>query len=212
MISSREEWLQERKTGITGTGAAAIMGASPYMTNVDYWLEKTGQVQPAEVDNEFVIYGASAEIHLIELFKLDFPFYEVSHKEYDLRWNRDYPWLIGSLDAELTHLETKEKGILEVKTAQIMSAAHAAQWRDGIPMHYFWQVLHYLLVTGFRFVVLKAQLKYEFERGDVRLDTRHYFFSREEVQSQIDELLKKEILFWRHVLNHERPPLTLPRI
>ena len=40
---SREQWLNERSKGITGTGASAIMGASPYMTNVDYWLEKTGQ-------------------------------------------------------------------------------------------------------------------------------------------------------------------------
>ena len=107
MISSREQWLKERSTGITGTGAAAIMGASPYMTNVDYWLEKTGQAQPAVVDNEFVKYGSSAEIHLIELFRLDFPFYDVAHKEYDLRRHPDYPWLIGSIDGELAHRETE---------------------------------------------------------------------------------------------------------
>lgn len=212
MISSREQWLNERSTGITGTGAAAIMGASPYMTNVDYWLEKTGQAQPAVVDNEFVKYGSSAEIHLIELFRLDFPFYDVVHREYDLRRHPDYPWLIGSIDGELSHRDTEQKGILEIKTAKIMSAAHAAQWRDSIPTHYFWQVLHYLLVTGYLFVVLKAQLKYEFVPGEVRLDTRHYFFTREEVQTQIDELLKKELLFWQHVERRERPPLILPRI
>jgi putative phage-type endonuclease len=209
---NREQWLEARKAGITGTGAAAIMGASPYQNSVDYWLEKTGQREPDDVDNEFARYGFAAESHLIELFRLDYPQFDVVHNDFDMRRNPEYPWMLGSLDGELTDRSTGEKGILEIKTAHIMSAAQIGNWHGGIPMQHFWQVLHYLLATGFSFAVVKAQLKFEFEPGAVRLDTRHYRFTREEVQPQMDMLRKKEIEFWRHVTDRTRPPLTLPRI
>ena len=205
-----QEWLAARSKGITGTAAAAIMGESPYMSNVDLWEVKTGKKPAPDVDNELVKYGREAEKHLIALFELDYPQFEVKHQEYDLRIHPEHEWLIGSIDGELTDKETGQKGILEIKTASIMNTAQSQSWKDGIPNHYFWQVLHYLLVTGFDFVVLKAQLKYEFSES--RTVTTHYKFSRSDVQEQLDELLKKEKAFWKYVQDGKRPPLTLPSI
>ena len=212
MTLTREQWLEARQSGITGAGASAIMGASPYMSSVDYWLEKTGRREASDIsDNARVQYGLDAEQHLIELFKLDFPQYKVIHHDFDLRRHPEIPYLIGSLDGELVEKFTGRRGVLEVKTTEIMSSAQNQQWQGGIPMHFFWQVLHYLLVTGFDFVVLKAQLKFAFD-GSIRLETRHYQFDRSEVQTQLDELAKKEIAFWAHVQNRTKPPLILPRI
>lgn len=205
-----QEWLAARSKGITGTAAAAIMGASPYMSNVDLWEVKTGRKPAPVVDNDLAKYGQAAEKHLIALFTLDYPQFEVKHKEYDLRFHPEHEWLIGSIDGELTDRESGQKGILEIKTASIMNTAQSQSWRDGIPDHYFYQVLHYLLVTGFDFVVVKAQLKYEFLES--RLTTMHYKFTRADVQAQLDELLKREKTFWQYVQNDVRPPLTLPRI
>jgi len=216
-MMTREEWLDKRRLGITGTGAAAIMGCSPYSTSVEYWQEKIGEREPS-VDEEdpFIKYGKDSEIHLIELFKMDYPEFAVFHQPYDLRVHDGIPYLMGSLDGELTEKSTGRRGVLEIKTALIHSHPQALQWKDGVPVHYFWQCIHNMIVINADFVVIKAQLKFFSPEGhgfrDVRLDTRHYYFERKEVQYQIDELLKRELAFWEHVKNRTRPPLSLPRI
>ena len=39
---NREEWLQARRRGIGGSDAAAVLGLSPWKSNVRLWEEKTG--------------------------------------------------------------------------------------------------------------------------------------------------------------------------
>lgn len=205
---TEKEWLQRRQSGITGTGASSIMGYG-YLNNVEYWELKTGRRSESDLsENPLVQYGQHAEQHLINLFALDYPAYTVSHKDFDLRVHPEHPFLLGSLDGELTEKETGRKGVLEIKTATIMNRTQFDKWDGGIPMNYFYQVLHYLLVTGFDFVILKAQLKLMTDK----IETRHYQFGRSEVQEQIDELLKKELDFWQYVQKDIRPALHLPRI
>jgi len=212
--TSRIEWLEKRKSGITGTGASAIVGKNPYKSNIDYWEEKTGRrVEPDISDKEYVQYGQKAEEHLIALFALDFPQYEVIHKDFDLRVHPEYPFLIGSLDGELTEKETGRKGILEIKTTNILQSRQYEKWNDMIPENYLYQTLHYLLVTGYDFVVLKAQLKRVYDGNDVRLDTRHYYFERKDVEVLLADLLERELHFWNeYVLKDVRPPLILPEL
>lgn len=203
---TEKEWLQRRQSGITGTGASSIMGYG-YLNNVEYWELKTGKrSEPDLSGNPLVQYGQQAERHLISLFALDYPEYDVVHKDFDLRVHPQHPFLLGSLDGELTEKTTGRKGILEIKTATIMNHAQWDKWEGGIPMNYFYQVLHYLLVTSYEFVVLKAQLKSN------RTETRHYRFDRSEVREQIDELLENELEFWQFVRKDIRPALKLPRI
>ena len=73
-------------------------------------------------------YGQQAERHLISLFALDYPEYDVVHKDFDLRVHPQHPFLLGSLDGELTEKTTGRKGILEIKTATIMNHAQWDKW------------------------------------------------------------------------------------
>ena len=214
-ILTREQWLKERQTGIGGTDAPAIMGVSSYRTNVELWQEKTGQRKPETVNNALAKYGNDSESHLIELFKLDYTQqYAVAARstDYALWRNHEYPWMLGSLDGELTCKETGNKGVLEIKTATIMNRAHRDQWDNRIPAAHFWQVLHYLLVTGYDFVLLKAQLKSIASDGELIKTTKHYRFTRDEVSQQLERLLEAEIKFWNHVQNRTQPPRILPGI
>ena len=212
---TRKDWLEARQHGISGTGAASIMGLNPYITNAEYWELKTGRRQEDDIsEKSFVKYGLAAESPLIELFKIDFPEYEVKHKDFDLRIHKEKSFLIGSLDGELTEKRTGRKGILEIKTTNILQSMQKEKWKDGLPNNYFYQTLHYLLVTGYDFVVLKAQLKriYKDEQGrdDVRLDTKHYYYERDEVIEILKELEQKETEFWNnYILADIRPPLLL---
>lgn len=209
---SREEWLQGRQGRIGGSDAAATVGASPYMTNVQLWEIKTGRRQQADIsDNPLVWYGTHAEDHLRELFRLDFPDYEVFYKENNLWASEECPFAHASLDGWLKDGHGRN-GILEIKTATITSAVQRAKWKDSIPQNYYCQVIHYLMVTGFEFAILKAQLKNEWPGQLPSLQTEHYLIERSEVQADIDYLREAEERFWYYVQKDKRPPLILPEI
>lgn len=210
---SKEEWLEERKKGIGGSDAAVILGLNPYKTNIRLWEEKTGRKEAENIsDKSYVKYGTQAENFLRELFRLDYPKYEVKHQENMIIKHPKYPFLFASLDGQLVDKETGELGILEIKTTNILQRMQKEKWKDKIPDNYFCQVLHYLNVTGHSFAILKAQLKYDFN-GDIKLETRHYKINRNDYEEDIKILEKKEIEFWiKYVEKDIQPPLILPNL
>ena len=210
-LTSREEWLEARKNYIGGSDASAIVGMNPYKTNDDLWLEKTGKVTPEDIsDKPFVKYGNDAEPLLRELFKLDFPQFNVEYVENNMFINDRFPWAHASLDGWLTD-ENGRKGILEIKTTEILQSMQKEKWNQRIPDNYYIQVLHYLMVTEFDFAVLKAQLKTVFD-GVPYIQTKHYFIERSEVEGDIEYLAKKELEFWQYIKSGKKPPLVLPQI
>lgn len=209
-FGSNEEWLHNR-WGIGGSDASAVLGLNPYKTNEELWLEKTGALTPEDIsDKPYVKYGHDAEPLLRDLFALDYPEYQVEYYENNLIRNEKYPWAHASLDGELADQEGR-RGILEIKTTNILQSMQREKWRDQIPDNYYIQVLHYLLVTEYDFAVLKAQLKSEWS-GEIRLMTRHYFIERADVAEDIAILKEAEEQFWRSIQTRERPGLILPEI
>lgn len=211
---SREEWLKARNKFIGGSDASAILGLNPYKSNLDVWREKTGQVVPEDISHKpYVQYGIEAEKHLTALFALDHPQYQVTTypDKYKVHYHPHHTFVAGTLDGELLDIETGREGVLEIKTTEILNSMHREKWNEQIPDNYYIQCLHYLLATGFDFAILKAQLKTVYP-DDVRLNTRHYYLERSEVQEDLDYLLEKEIDFWRYVQSGEMPPLALPPV
>lgn len=47
-LKSRDDWLQARVNRIGGSDASAIVGLNPYKTNIDLYMEKTGQITPED--------------------------------------------------------------------------------------------------------------------------------------------------------------------
>ncbi len=210
-LSGREEWLETRSHYIGGSDASAVIGLNPYKTNLELWEEKVGLVQAEDIgDKPYVKYGHDAEPMLRALFAIDFPEYEVSYEENNIWFNDAYPFAHASLDGWLTDQDGR-KGVLEVKTTNILRSMQKEKWDHRIPDNYYVQVVHYLMVTGFDFAVLKAQLKFDFG-GDILLHTKHYKIERSEVQEDIDYLAQKEADFWKCVKNSRKPALLLPEI
>lgn len=206
---NRAEWLKARKNYIGGSDASAVVGMNPYKSNVDLWLEKTGQIIPEDIsDKPYVKYGQEAEHHLRELFKLDFPEYQVFYEENNMFLNEKYPWGHYSADGWLIDKDGR-KGILEIKTTEILQSMQKEKWNHQIPDNYYIQTLHGLLIMEADFVILKAQLKTVFD-GVPYLQTRHYPIERAEVEEDIKYLAKEECSFWRYVEQRKSPPLKLP--
>lgn len=209
-LDSWEDWLNHRER-IGGSDASAILGMNPYRTNIELWQIKTGQLIPEDIyEKPYVKYGTEAEKYLRELFKLDFPEYQVMYVENNMFLNDKYNFGHASLDGWLID-QNGRRGVWECKTTNILQSMQKEKWNHRIPDNYYVQLLHYLLITEFDFAVLKAQLKYEFN-GEIYLQTKHYKIERAEVQEDIEFLESAERKFWKQVQERKRPDLILPEI
>lgn len=208
---SDAKWLKQRQLGIGGSDAAAVIGMNPWKTSDQLWEEKTGLSEPADIsDVEAVKYGIKAEASLRQLFRLDFPEYKVYYRKNEILQSNALPWMQASLDGELTD-SAGRKGVLEIKTTNILQSMQREKWNDRVPDAYFVQLLHYMLTTGYEFAILKAQLKSIWQK-EVRITVRHYHFERADHEDDLRFLLKAEMRFWELIKSKERPPLALPRI
>lgn len=211
VLKNREEWLKNRLNGLGGSEISAVVGLNPYLNNITLWEYKTGRKQPKDIsDKPFVKYGTEAEPLLRELFKLDFPEYSVEYIENNSFKNSRYPWAQASLDGMLTDSEGR-KGILEIKTTEILNSMHREKWNNKIPNNYYCQCLFYMAVLEAEFCVLKAQLKTVVD-GVPYLQTKHYKIERSDVQEDIDYLMQGGEKFWQYVKSDKQPPLVLPEI
>lgn len=174
-------------------------------------MEKKGQMSPVDISGKsYVKYGNDAEPLLRALFTLDYPEYKVEYYDNNMIINKKYPWAHASLDGELVDLDGR-RGILEIKTTNISQSMQWQKWDNQMPDNYYIQILHYLLVTEYDFVVLKAQLK-RVTDGEVRLTTKHYHIEREEVLDDIEMLKNEEEKFWHSLQSGQEPGLLLPEI
>ena len=210
-FEDEKAWLKGRLNGIGGSDASAVVGKNPYKTNIELFEEKTGRrIAPDISEKPYVIYGKEAEQFIRELFRLDYPQYQVTHHEFRILQSLEYPFMQASLDGELVDQDGR-KGILEIKTTNILQSMQYEKWKDRIPDNYYIQVLHYLLVTGYEFVVLRAHLRSNWGT-DVRTQVKHYVIERAEVQADLDYLQDEEMKFWKYVESGRKPPLILPEI
>lgn len=209
---TREKWLAERLNGIGASEAAAILGVSPYMSNEDLWAYKTGRKIAEDIgDKPYVKFGTEAEKHIRALFSLENPQYRVEYEEFKITRNPDHPFIFATLDGWLTD-EFSRSGVWECKTTEILRANQWAEWTDGIPDHYYVQVLHQLLATGYDFAILTARIRHTDRNGKKRSVTQDYHIERSTVTDDLDYLLKEEVKFWELVQADKRPPLMLPQI
>ena len=203
-----EEWLAHRDR-IGGSEASAIVGMNPYKTNQELWREKTGRVIPPDIsDKPYVQYGHEAEEHIRALFALDFPEYKVEYYDNNMILNDRFPFAHASLDGELIDMEGR-RGILEIKTTNILQSMQREKWNEKIPDNYYIQILWYLMVTEYDFAVLVAQLKMDYKDG-LRKLTKHYFIERKEVEEDIEYIAEEGAAFWELVKADREPGLILP--
>lgn len=206
---NHDSWLKTRKKYIGGSDVACILGLNPWKTNLQLFREKKGIVEPDDIsDNPLVIYGTKAEEHIRALFTLDHPELKVDYIPNNSWRNTDYPFAAASLDGWLTD-ENGRRGILEIKTSTITTSQQANKWKDKIPDNYYCQVLFYLGVTGWDFVILRANLKYERPDEPLYIATKEYRIERSEVEEDIATVMEAAEEFARALKKGEEPPVRL---
>jgi putative phage-type endonuclease len=212
ILASREEWLEHRKQFLGGSDASAVIGVNGWKSNVDLFLEKTGQVIPEDIsDKPNVRFGIDAEPVIRELFKLTYPKYKVEYIENNSWLNDKYPFAAVSHDGWLTEIETGRKGIWECKTTEIVSSMSKEQWAGRLPDNYYAQLIHSLMVReDCEFAHLTALLTFKFDDKEIYQQIKNYHIERNEVLEDIEYLAQEELKFWESVKTGKRPALKLP--
>lgn len=181
----RQEWLEHRRGGIGGSDAPVIMGVNPWRSQMDLWLEKTGEYTE-DVDNEAMYWGRTLEdIVAREFVKRTGK--KVRRRNAILRHN-EYPWMLANVD----RLVVGESSGLEVKTT------NAFYQDDGTcPAYYYAQVQHYMAVTG-------RELWYV---AVLAGGQRFYLYEVPRSDIYIEELIKAEQEFWELVQINTPPEM-----
>ncbi len=160
-----QSWHTRRLLGIGGSEVAAVLGLNPYGTTpFDVWQEKTGR-QHKEISNRFTLWGSILEDTVARHFAY-VTGYAVAKcsRHFSLK---SAPWLVGNVDRLIT-IDGVRSAVLECKTASAYSDSKfnksAAWYADGeffddnaggitsetdIPINYYLQCQHYMLVTGY---------------------------------------------------------------
>lgn len=214
VLADRKEWLANRKKYIGGSDSASVVGYSPWKNNVELWEEKTDQLDSKDIeDKTYVKFGIEAEPIMRELFKINYPQYDMFYVDNNSWTNDKYPFAAVSHDGWLEEKATGRKGIWECKKSEIFSSTVKEKWKDKIPNNYYCQILHSLMIReDCEFAVLTALLTWNYGENEVYQQVRNYHIERADVEDDIKYLAEAEAEFWEQVQRKERPALLLPEI
>lgn len=184
---NRVEWLRDRKKGIGGSDAAAIIGLNPYSTAYSVWADKLDLVPPKQ-DSEAMRQGRDFEDIVAHRF-MEATGKKVRRKNSIIR-NPEYPFAHATVD----RLVVGENAGLECKTT---SSLNLKKFRDGeYPDTYYCQCVHYMAVTGAdRWYLAVLVLGKEF-----------LWYTIERNQDEIDALMAEEKYFWETYVEQKKQP------
>lgn len=183
---SRQDWLEARKAGIGASEAAAAVGLSPWQSQLELWMLKTGRMADQPEDND----QARAPMYWGNVLE------PVVAKHYQQLTGRkvrrvnailqhpEEPWMLANLDYRV--VGSDEVQILECKT---VGQYGVKQWQNGVPEYIQCQVQHQLAVTGQQAADVAALICGQ--------EFRVYRIERDD--ALIEQLMELERQFWTQV-------------
>jgi putative phage-type endonuclease len=141
----REQWLAERKNGITATDIPAILGLNKYKTAIDVWNDKLsapdGNFEPAIGNMEAAFWGIQLEDTVAKAWAEQNNF---TIRRIGIIQHASNPWARASLDRLVSGCPDG-RCALEVKTR---SGFVGDEWDKTVPQDVNAQVQWQLLVSG----------------------------------------------------------------
>lgn len=171
---------KDRNTFIGGSDAGTILGLNPWKSAYTLWAEKTGRKEVKDIsDLERIRLGNDLEDYVASRFT------EATGKKVRRDNTRyflkEYPYIVGHIDRRVIG----EKAGLEIKTTSQIAKTEFE--KGDIPMTYYCQCMHYMVVTGFDHWYLAIL---SFQRG-------FYWFRIDRNEEEIEALVEAEEDFWK---------------
>ena len=181
---------ERRESYLGGSDAGSIIGVNPWKSAYTLWLEKTKQIEKDDISNNLAVwFGIEEEEIVAKRFSIETgKKVKRSNFEYSCE---EYPFLVGHVD----RLVVGENAGLECKTTTGWSKT---DYEEGdIPPQYYWQCVHYLVLTGLDRWYLAVK----------KDNNQFYMLTIERNESEIEALLSAECKFWGSVVNMSSPPI-----
>lgn len=198
---SREQWLAMRRTGISGTDIAAILGQSPWAKPIDVFLDKTGAAETKETSIamragnalEPMIADYYAETTSMQLIQPGFL------RRADLPWMVANPDRIATIPHGIGNHALDWGHVLEIKTARFRGTEWGEPGSDDIPTQYLLQVSWYLAIADLEFSDVSVYFK-----GSDKIE--QYRVHRDSALEAI--MTDAADMFWHcHILENVPPPV-----
>ena len=181
------EWKELRRSKITATDAASILGIG-FLTPYQLWLRKiTGE---EEKDNPAMERGRRLEEEARAIFQ-EKMIYEVKPM---VVLHPKHPWLMATLDG----VNLEHSVLLEIKCPGNKNHEIAA-WDGEVPPMYYAQMQHQMMVTG-----IKKGVYMSYHPGHVKPVV---YLDVHEDTKFIEEMFEKEQAFYEHMKAMTPPPL-----
>ena len=186
-----EPWRVWRNKGIGSSDAPVIMGVSPWGNLKELGLYKRN-LKKKDEGNFATRRGTEMEpvarAYFELQFDMDFPEALFEHEEFNF------------LRASLDGYNKETKRILEIKCPG--KESHEQAIAGEVPLKYFWQLQHQLLVTGAKDVLYASYHPEYSPKGATVIMTPDL--------PAIDRLVQREMWFWDLIQRGEDPSLVDP--
>ncbi len=184
-------WQLDRQKYIGSSDTAAIIGISPWKTQLDVYLDKVQpRVEITDPDKLRVLNrGKRMEPYVIDLLAEETGLEIIRRGERYL--DPEHNFLAAEIDAEAASGEN-----IEIKT---VSPFKAKEWgeeqSDEIPLHYAAQAMHAMMVTGRDICIFGVLIGAD--------DFRLYRIERDDIT--ISAIRHKEVEFWQRIQDRNPP-------
>jgi len=182
----RQQWLNQRKTGIGGSDAAVVLGLSQWKTPLQLWQEKTGQIALPDIDSPAMYWGRTLESVIREHYQKETG---TTVAQPEMLRHPKHQWMIANVDGI-----TGDGKVLEIKTARSANGWGEVGTNE-IPEAYQLQVQHYMAVME----CAAADIAVLIGGSDFRI---YHLQADSELQNN---LIEAEAAFW-HMVQTKTPP------
>lgn len=219
-MTMTKEQIEARRKTIGGTDIGAILGENNYKTAYEVWEEKVEGKTLDLSKNKSVVIGTLLEGALLEKYS---KILGVKYAAYNTTvFHKEHKFLSANIDGLALLEDLNVRNIIEIKTSSVFNKD---EWGPAgsqiVPKHYYAQIAHYMLVTGYKnadifvgFVdedvigkilcelnsSMREGIQCNFSEIVDKMETRLYTFHRDkEVE---DLMLESAISFYN---NHMKP-------
>ena len=185
---SREEWLEIRRNSLGGSDSASACGVSPWKSPLELWCEKEGMV-PDKESNEAMRRGVYLEEYVAQRFEEETG--KKVRRDNHMYADDHFPCLTANIDRVIVG----ENAGLECKTMNDFSSKDYDIESGEIPVQYYYQLQHYMMVMGWQYMYIAFSTNFKFVW--LKVDRNEDF---------IRDMKQKELDFWyNYVVKRQRP-------
>jgi len=193
-VGKRTDWLIQRRAGIGGSDAAAVLNLSPWKSALELYCDKIGLNEIEDAEPDWLYWGKALEPVIAARYEKETGRTLQDDGEFNIRRSAHYPWMCCTIDRSILG---DKPGILSIKN---VVGFKKAEWADEPPVEYQIQLQHEMIVLNRAWASFAVLFNgNDFGWYDVQRNDRFCAY-----------LTQEEKKFWERVQNMQPPPPDVP--